>query len=82
MQAHIREYLASIFVTLSFAVLYGVLEYYWIITDRYVPFRYGHGPIFLGFYLYHLGIMFPILMIVGFSPLINDLLGASRVVEK
>ncbi len=82
LRAHILEYLTSIAVTLSFAGLYGMLEYYWIITDRDVPFRYGHGPIFLGFQLYHLVIMFPILMIVGFSPLIADILGTSVVVEK
>lgn len=33
MRAHILEYPNSILVTLSFAVLYGILEYYWIITD-------------------------------------------------
>jgi hypothetical protein len=81
MRKHIREYLITIIVTLSFAVLYGVLEYYWIITDRDVPFRYGHGPIFLGFQLYHLVIMFPILLIVGFSSLMDDILGTSRVIE-
>jgi hypothetical protein len=82
MRAHIREYLVSIAVTLSFAILYGILEYYWIITNRDVPFRYGHGPIFLGFYLYHLEIMFPLLTIVGCSSLIDDILGTSRVIEK
>lgn len=82
MRRHILEYLASIIITLSFAVLYGILEYYWIITDRDVPFRYGHGPVFLGFELYHVAIMFPILLIVGFSPFIDDLLGTSKVIEK
>lgn len=74
--AHVRtcehifwSMLPSIVVTISFAVLYGILEYYWIVTDRDVPFRYRHGPIFLGFYLYHLVIMFPVLLIVRFSSL-------------
>ncbi len=82
MRRHILEYLMSIIITLSFASLYGVLEYFWIITDRDVPFRYGHGPIFLGFELYHIAILFPILLIVGFSPFIDDFLGTSKVIEK
>lgn len=65
-----------------FAVLYGMLEYYWIITDRDVPFRYGHEPVFLGFQLYHIVIMLPILFLVGFAPFIDDLIGASAIVEK
>lgn len=80
---HLREYASSITTTLLFAVLYGVLEYYWIVTGKNVPFRYGHGPLILGFYLYHISIMFPILLIVGFSPLIADILGTgNKVVEK
>jgi hypothetical protein len=76
------EYLTSIVVTLTFAILYGVLEYYWIITDRDVPFRYGNAPIFLGFYLYHIAVMMPILFLVGFAPLIDDLIGTSQIIEK
>jgi len=79
---HNLEYLTSIAVTLAFAVLYGVLEYYWIITDRDVPFRYGHAPIFLGFQLYHIAIMLPILFLVGLAPFIDDWIGTSVIVEK
>jgi len=79
---HLLEYVTSIATTLLFAVLYGILEYYWIVTSKDVPFRYGHGPIFLGFCLYHLEIMFPILLIVGFSPLIADILGTGNKVRE
>ena len=76
------EYLTSIGITLVFAALYGILEYYWIITDRDVPFRYGHEPVFLGFQLYHIVIMLPILFLVGFAPFVDDLIGTSAIVEK
>jgi hypothetical protein len=82
MQRRNLEYLTNIGITLTFAVLYGVLEYYWIITDRDVPFRYGHAPVFLGFQLYHIAIMLPILFLVGFAPFIDDWVGTSAVVEK
>jgi hypothetical protein len=36
MQRHILEYTTSIITTLSFAVLYGILEYYWIVTGMYL----------------------------------------------
>jgi Na+-driven multidrug efflux pump len=79
---HLLEYATSIIFTLAFAVFYGVLEYYWIVTNKDVPFRYGHGPIFLGFYDYHIFVMFPILLIVGFSPLIADILGTGNKVRE
>ena len=79
---HLLEYATSIATTLLFAVFYGILEYYWIVTGKDVPFRYGNGPVFLGFYLYHLEIMFPILLIVGFSPLIDDILGTGNKVRE
>ena len=79
---HLLEYATSIATTLLFAVFYGILEYYWIVTSKDVPFRYGNGPVFLGFYLYHLEIMFPILLIVGFSPLIDDILGTGNKVRE
>ena len=79
---HLLEYFTSIATTLFFAFLYGVLEYYWISTSKDVPFRYGNGPIFLGFYLYHVEVMFPILLIVGFSPLIDDILGTGNKVRE
>lgn len=79
---HLLEYATSITTTLLFAVLYGILEYYWIVTGKNVPFRYGQGPVFLGFYLYHISIMFPILLIVGFSPLIADILGTGNKVRE
>lgn len=79
---HLLEYATSIMTTVFFAFLYGVLEYYWIPTGKSVPFRYGSGPIFLGFYLYHLEVMFPILLLVGFSPLIDDILGTGNGVRE
>ena len=79
---HLLEYVTSIATTLLFAVLYGILEYYWIVTSKDVPFRYGSGPVFLGFYLYHLEVMLPILLIVGFSPLIADILGTGNKVRE
>lgn len=82
MLKHNLEYLTSIGVTLGFSILYGVLEYYWIITDRDVPFRYGHEPVFLGFQLYHLAVMLPIFTLVGLSPFIDDLIGTSARIEK
>jgi surface polysaccharide O-acyltransferase-like enzyme len=79
---HLLEYATSITATLLFAVFYGILEYYWIVTSKDVPFRYGNGHVFLGFYFYHLEIMFPILLIVGFSPLIADILGTGNKVRE
>jgi hypothetical protein len=79
-----REYIAATLVTLAFSVLYGVLEYYWIVTDRDVPFRYGNQPIFLGqFNMYHITIMFPLFIIAAFAPLIDDLVVKSNpIIEK
>ena len=77
------EYVTSTIVTITFAILYGILEYYWIITDRDVPFRYGHEPIFLGFNTYHLAIMLPILVLVAFDPFFDDLFfKMNPVIEK
>jgi len=77
------EYLTSTVVTIVFSILYGILEYYWIITDRDVPFRYGNQPIFLGFNTYHLTIMLPILILVAFGPFFDDLfLKLNPMIEK
>ncbi len=82
MLKHNLEYLTSIGITLSFSILYGILEYYWIITDRDVPFRYGHEPVFLGFQLYHIAVMLPIFTLVGLSPFLDDWIGTSARIEK
>jgi len=78
------EYLFATLVTLLFSVLYGILEYYWIITDRDVPFRYGNQPVLFGqFNTYHIYVMFPIFILVAFSPFLDDLVvKANPVIEK
>ncbi len=81
-EKHHQEYLVNILIVLSFAALYGFLEYYWIAPTRDVPFRYGHEPLILGFYMYHIFPMLFIFALVGLSSFIDDWLGTSAKIEK
>lgn len=78
------EYLFPTLVTILFSVLYGTLEYYWIITDRDVPFRYGNQPVLFGqFNTYHIYIMFPLFILVAFGPFLDDwIIKANPLIEK
>ncbi len=70
-----HEYRTSVIASLVFAILYGYLEYYYILQARPgLPFRYAYTPIFLGFYWYHIFPMMPIFGLVGFLPLLDDIL--------
>lgn len=78
------EYLFPTLVTLAFSVWYGVLEYYWVDTNRAVPFRYGNQTILFGqFSTYHVYVMFPIFIFVAFGPFLDDLIvKVNPVIEK
>lgn len=70
-----HEYRASVAASLVFAFLYGNREYYYILQSRPgLPFRYAYTPIFLGFYWYHLFPMLSMFGLVGFLPLLDDIL--------
>lgn len=70
-----HEYRTSVVASLVFAILYAYLEYYYILQARPgLPFRYAYTPIFLGFYWYHVFPMLPIFGLVGFLPLLDDIL--------
>ena len=70
-----HEYRTSVAASAVFAFLYGYLEYYYILQSRPgLPFRYAYTPIFLGFYWYHIFPMLPIFGLIGFLPLLDDIL--------
>lgn len=70
-----HEYRTSVVASIVFAYLYGYLEYYYILQSRPgLPFRYAYTPIFLGFYWYHFFPMLAIFGLVGFLPLLDDIL--------
>ena len=70
-----HEYRTSVIASLVFAMLYGYLEYYYILQSRPgLPFRYAYTPVFLGFYWYHIFPMMPMFGLVGFLPFLDDII--------